>query len=272
MKNIAQVTVKQMMKRIVEGESSSQASSLANAIWATDPLFATLIPSEVFKIADFDRRFVLSAQEAWLRLAVATAKRRLGQISVGYEIRGTVKTGRLKRIAQVLYFLERPEHDKQKAHPDWDSELAYILEGKGKDIPTSIVCDVYAMNRKSGKRYAFELKSPLPNSDITKVSKEKLLKLYSMEPRQVDEAYFALPYNPFGTRDKYNWSFPARWFDMRKDKVVLIGDEFWDKIGGLGTYQAFIEAVNEIGPEYKNRIYREFLGIEPPSHTHSGNL
>ncbi len=51
---------------------------------------------------------------------------------------------------------------------------------------------------------------------------------------------------------------------MKNDEVVLIGNDFWEKIGGLGTYKAFIEAVNEIGPDYKNRIYREFLGIEPP--------
>ncbi len=52
---------------------------------------------------------------------------------------------------------------------------------------------------------------------------------------------------------------------MKRDKVVLIGDEFWEKIGGVGTYRAFIEAVNEIGEEYRERIYREYLGIEPPA-------
>lgn len=52
--------------------------------------------------------------------------------------------------------------------------------------------------------------------------------------------------------------------DMQEDEVVLIGDEFWDKIGGLGGYNAFISAVNEIGQHYKIRIYQEFLGIEPP--------
>jgi len=52
---------------------------------------------------------------------------------------------------------------------------------------------------------------------------------------------------------------------MKEDEVVLIGNEFWEKIGGMGTYQAFIDAVNEIGFEYRERIYREFLGIEPPS-------
>ena len=51
---------------------------------------------------------------------------------------------------------------------------------------------------------------------------------------------------------------------MKNDEVVLIGSGFWEKIGGLGTYKAFIEAINEIGKEYKDRIYREFLGIEPP--------
>lgn len=85
-----------------------------------------------------------------------------------------------------------------------------------------------------------------------------------MNPRQIDEAFYALPYNPYGERKNYSWSFPSRWFNMRDDKVVLIGDEFWDRIGGGGTYRAFIEAVNEIGPGYRSRIYREYLGIEPP--------
>ena len=38
---------------------------------------------------------------------------------------------------------------------------------------------------------------------------------------------------------------------MKKDEVLLIGDEFWEKIGGAGTYQALIDAVNEIGSAYK---------------------
>ena len=44
----------------------------------------------------------------------------------------------------------------------------------------------------------------------------------------------------------------------------LIGDELWDLIGGEGTYQLFISEINKLGAHYKERIYREFLGIEPP--------
>ena len=60
------------------------------------------------------------------------------------------------------------------------------------------------------------------------------------------------------------WSFPNRWFDMRKDVSVLIGEEFWDLIGGAGTYQLFIKEVNKLGAFYKERIYKDFLGINPP--------
>jgi hypothetical protein len=178
------------------------------------------------------------------------------------------KTGagqRLRRIQQVLNELEHGEEGATRRRPSWSKELDFILKGQSKEsLPVTVVCDLYAEDVKHQGRYAFELKAPLPNSDQTKVSKEKLLKLYSMESPQVDDAFFALPYNPYGKKEKYAWSYPSRWFDMKHDPVVLIGNEFWEKVGGLGTYQAFISAVNEIAPAYKDRIYREFLGIEPP--------
>ena len=109
------------------------------------------------------------------------------------------------------------------------------------------------------------MKTPLPNNDQTKVSKEKMFKLYAMQPQQVTDAFFALPYNPYGKRENYAWSFPERWFQMKTDRNVLIGDDFWDLIGGAGTYQMFITEINKLGLEYRHRIYREFLNIEPPA-------
>lgn len=232
---------------------------------AEKPLYAALVPDEIFKGSHFERRFVTPFGSVWEELAVVAANEGLGFGIRGHSISGVVKQERLRRISQVLNSLEHREQGKDKVRPDWKNELKFIREGQGEDIPVTVICDVYAEDHTHGKRYSFELKAPLPNSDITKVSKEKLLKLYAMEPRQIDEAYYALPYNPYGRKENYTWSYPGRWFNMREDPVVLIGDEFWEKIGGLGTYQAFIEAVNEIGKEYKERIYREFLGIEPPT-------
>jgi len=236
------------------------------------PLYAALVPDEIFKGSHFERRFVTPFGNVWEKLAVVAATHGLGFGTTSFRIEGLVLEERLHRIQEVLNKLEHSNKGASRIKPDWKTELQYILEGKGQPIPTTVICDVYAEDRKRGKKYAFELKAPLPNSDQTKVSKEKLLKLYCMEPPQVDEAYFALPYNPYKTRENYSWSFPARWFNMQKDEVVLIGNEFWDKIGGVGTYNAFISAINEIGVEYKIRIYREYLGIEPPADFNSLKL
>ncbi|WP_281412445.1 TdeIII family type II restriction endonuclease [Methanocalculus chunghsingensis] len=228
------------------------------------PLYSALVPDEIFKGSHFERRFVTPFGKVWEKLAVVAAESGLGYGSMEHRIDGLVREGCLNRIAEVLNRLEHAQRNRDRTRPDWKAELAYIMEGRGELIPVSVICDLYVEDTENNKRYAFELKAPLPNSDQTKVSKEKILKLHCMEPPVVDGAYFALPYNPYGTRENYSWSFPMRWFDMHLDEVVLIGDDFWDTIGGAGTYDAFISAINEIGPEYKDRIYREYLGIEPP--------
>jgi hypothetical protein len=232
---------------------------------STKPLYAALVPDEIFKGSHFERRFVTPFGKVWEKLAVVAATHGLGYAKMEHRIDGLIPEGQLHRISEVLNTLEHSKKNKGRTTPNWEKEFSYIKQGKGELIPVPVICDLYVEDRVANKRYAFEIKAPLPNSDQTKVSKEKILKLHCMEPKVVDGAYFALPYNPYGSREKYSWSFPARWFDMKHDDVVLIGDELWDTIGGSGTYKAFVSAVNEIGIEYKERIYREYLGIEPPA-------
>lgn len=265
MKEAIQSVVKLMMDRVMN-KVLIEDPFIKDEFKAEKPLYAALVPDEIFKGSHFERRFVTPFGKVWEKLALVAATKGLGYGEIGHSIMGKINSERLRRIQEVLNNLEHAEKGRQRIRPDWDNELKFILEGKSPNVlPVTVICDVYAEDRQNNKKYSFELKAPLPNSDQTKVSKEKLLKLYSMEPKLIDDAYYALPYNPYGKRENYSWSFPSRWFDMKKDEVVLIGDEFWEKIGGLGTYKAFIDAINEIGKDYKDRIYREFLGIEPPS-------
>jgi len=231
---------------------------------STKPLYAALVPDEIFKGSHFERRFVTPFGGVWEKLAEVVASEYHGDCTKGHTVTGEVGSESLRRIQEVLNRLEHK--GKEKVQPHWESELAYVLEGKGEPIPTSVVCDIFIDSKHTGKKYAFELKGPLPNSDQTKVSKEKIFKLMAMNPPKVDFAFYALVYNPYGKKEDYNWAFPRRWFDMNKDASVLIGNEFWDLIGGEGTYQIFIDEVNLLGKEYKERIYREFLGINVPEY------
>lgn len=272
MKREIQDVIKELMDRVMNRVLVEDPFIKENHR-AQKPLYAALVPDEIFKGSHFERRFVTPFGNVWEKLAVVAATAGLGYGITHHTITGTVNAERLRRITEVLNRLEHGKKEGKRIKPNWDIELSYILEGKSdKLLPTMVICDVYAEDQTNNKKYAFELKAPLPNSDQTKVSKEKILKLYSMEPQQIDGAFYALPYNPYGRREDYAWSFPARWFNMKEDEVVLIGNDFWEKIGGTGTYRAFIEAVNEIGLEYKERIYREFLGIEPPEDAYNGRL
>lgn len=238
---------------------------------ASKPLYAALVPDEIFKGSHFERRFVTPFGGVWEKLAKAVALEAHGACQLGHTIEGTVGKESLRRIQEVLNKLEH-SRGKEKTRPNWSDELKYIKAGGGQPIPASVVCDIFIQNQKNGTKYAFEVKAPLPNSDQTKVSKEKLFKLLAMEPKVVDYAYYALPYNPYGKKSDYQWKFPMRWFNMHEDESVLIGNEFWDLIGGQGTYDNFIKEINILGKDYRERIYREFLGIEPPQDLKAGIL
>lgn len=237
---------------------------IAEIHYANKPLYAALVPDEIFKGSHFERRFVTPFGGAWEKLAVKVGAAYHGECLRSHNIVGTIGKERLRRIQEVLNKLEHRTKGEDKVKPDWNKELAYILKVNGEPAHITVTCDIYINSQRDGKRYAFELKGPLPNSDQTKVSKEKMFKLLAMNERSVDYAYYALVYNPYGKKSDYAWRYPKRWFDMTRDPSVLIGDELWDIIGGSGTYQAFVEEVNKLGIEYRERIYREFLGIEPP--------
>jgi hypothetical protein len=261
-KEAIQSVIRDMMDRVMENVLYEKPFS-PEKHRAAKPLYAALVPDEIFKGSHFERKFVTPFGKVWEKLAVIVAEQSLGAAQLNYKVHGTIKEGRLNRITEILNRLEHPGKGAKRIQPNWDEEITSILKCQGKNIPITVVCDVYTENITTGQKYAFEIKAPLPNSDQTKVSKEKLLKLYSMEPSVISEAYFALAYNPYITKQNYAWNPPSRWFNMTEDVVVLIGNEFWDKLGGEGTYEMFIQAVNELSQEYKPRIYREFLGIEP---------
>lgn len=169
MKDEIQSVIKMMMDRVMNNVLSKDPF-IKEEHRAKKPLYAALVPDEIFKGSHFERRFVTPFGKVWEKLAVVAANTGLGYGITDYSISGTINAERLRRIPQVLNSLEHSAKGKKKIKPDWHSELEFILEGKSKElIPTTVICDVYAEDKKAKKRYAFELKAPLPNSDQTKV-------------------------------------------------------------------------------------------------------
>lgn len=97
-----------------------------------------------------------------------------------------VRKDRLTRIAEVLNNINTHSKGEKKIKPDWDKELQYILEGAGGPTASyNLVSDVFAENEETGEKYAFELSS-ITKQRPKQVSKEKILKLYAMQPRIIN--------------------------------------------------------------------------------------
>lgn len=255
--------IKTMMDRVMDNVLV-QDPFIQEEHHAKKPLYAALVPDEIFKGSHFERRFVTPFGKVWEKLGNVVGAASRGYAELGKIINGNIKQGRLIRIQETLNNLEHSSNGSSKIKPNWENEIKYILEGEGEEIPTTVICDLYVEDLETQEKLSFEIKAPLPNSDQTKVSKEKIFKLYAMENKPVTGAFYSLPYNPYGKKENYAWSFPKRWFDMVNDPCVLIGEEFWDLLGGEGTYQNFIKIVTELGKKYHEQIYKEYLGLEMP--------
>ena len=127
---------------------------------ASKPLYAALVPDEIFKGAHFERRFVTPFGKVWEQLADVVAQAHHGHCSLGKLVSGSIKEGRLRRIQETLNRLEHASSKTQGTAPDWKKEMDYILAGDGVPIPATVVCDLYVDSQFDQKRYAFELKGP----------------------------------------------------------------------------------------------------------------
>ena len=101
---------------------------------------------------------------------------------------------------------------------------------------------------KNGINHYLSIKTVKPNIDQTAEAKRDLLKLKLHDPQA--NVYFGLYYNPYGeNRADYAWTPPKGIFDLARDDVVLIGRDYWDTLGGLGTYDAVLEIARRVGEE-----------------------
>lgn len=127
---------------------------------ATKPLYAALVPDEIFKGAHFERRFVTPFGSVWEKLAVAVATAYHGKCLQGHTINGTIGENSLRRIQEVQNRLEHGLGGKAKKKPDWKTELQYVLDGGGNPIPASVTCDIFIDSKNNRTATCFRAERP----------------------------------------------------------------------------------------------------------------
>lgn len=124
-----------------------------------------------------------------------------------------------------------------------------VLEAQieGDLVSRTVRADLYIL-AEDGTEFFFEMKSPMPNKGQCLEVTQRLLRFHLIRGRSRPAvyAYFAMAYNPYGpTRDSYDWSFARLYTPF--DQAVVIGQEFWEIVGGPTAFEELVAIYQEVG-------------------------
>jgi len=224
-----------------------------------NPFGYRLVPIEIWKGSKFERSFVTSlGQKSFEQLARIIAE---GTGAIAENQRTeiiTINTWRKEKIDEILS-LQR----KSQRPPEWKTEVTEILALKNnKYEDLQVRFDLY-IKRTNGKEEFYSIKTVKPNLDQTEIAKRDML--YTKSCKEESEVYFALPFNPAGEGGNYKkvHSMPYSIFNMDDDESVLIGAEFWNKVGkSENTYNELLNIFTQVGKKYSKTIRKDYLGLE----------
>lgn len=208
------------------------------------PFHEAIIPEQVLRVSSFERSFSTKLGSTFEECARLIASRKYKMAKRGFVATGQMPGASTTKIEELVNQIAR-DHK-----PNFLQLIDEVLKVEDETwVERPVVSDLY-LEDKSGVRYFFELKSPKPNKGQCLEIAERLLRIHAItqENRPKVNAYFAMAYNPYGSRkEDYKHSFSLQYLDMKNE--VLLGEEFWEVVGGKGTFGELLDIYREVGRE-----------------------
>ena len=112
---------------------------------------------------------------------------------------------------------------------------------------------------KSGDVYLIDIKSAKPNIGEVKGYKRTLLEWIAVtladNPNLKVHSLLAIPYNPYEPNPYARWTMTGM-LDLEQE--LKVADEFWDFLGGDGSYNALLDIFEKVGIELRPEIDNYF--------------
>jgi Type II restriction endonuclease, TdeIII len=209
------------------------------------PFHKVLIPPEIIRINSFERSFSTKLGLTFEETAKLVAQQYHKEVHRSFKFEGQVYREQINQIESSRNMIESKGFKGQNF-----SVLASNLENYkfGELTARKNVSDLYVVTH-ADEHWFFEIKTPKPNKDIAVETTRRLLTTWAINqttyPERRIKTFYAMAYNPYGTRSAYNYSFAKTYLDMQNQ--VLLQEEFWDMLGGAGTYQEILQIYEEVG-------------------------
>ena len=145
--------------------------------------------------------------------------------------------------------------------PDKQKEIEIIRkvcrEGEMRTVkPTRV--DIY-LEGNDDEIYLIDIKTAKPNKGGFKEFKRTLLEWTAIVLAENTDAkvntLIAIPYNPYDPKPYTRWTM-AGMLDLENE--LKVAEEFWDFLGGSGSYQDLLDCFERVGIELRTEIDNYF--------------
>lgn len=169
---------------------------------------------------------------------------------------GNIITKEAQRVIQDI--MDSLESGNSK--PNKNDEVRRILDvAQSGEISTIKPTKVDLFLQRGNNAYFIDIKTAKPNKGGFKEFKRTLLTwvaCYAYVNPQVNiHSLIAIPYNPYEPKPYERWTM-AGMFDLNFE--LKVAKEFWDFVGGTGSYEIILDSFEEVGLEMRNEIDEYF--------------
>jgi len=187
-------------------------------------------------------------------VAIALGKSKFVRIEKQYFVGNKIYSNCQRKITEIINKLTI------EAKPNKINELKLLreyLNGNLNNLKPAKV-DLF-VETKSGEQYLFDLKTAKPNKGDFQKYKQTLLEWAGIILTQNKNAkvhtLIAIPYNPYEPKPYSRWTM-AGMLDLEHE--LKVAEEFWDFLGGKGTYTELLDCFEQAGIELRDEIDEYF--------------
>ncbi|MCH8330018.1 MAG: TdeIII family type II restriction endonuclease [Bacteroidetes bacterium] len=166
--------------------------------------------------------------------------------STKYDVGGVISDDQRRVIDNIILELRNGSRTT-----DIDKEIQEVLNANsddGKFKKEGRIADFYML--RDGVEHYFEIKTVKPNIDVFTKSKEKILEWVARKKKPI-KVYIAFPYNPYHPEPYNRFTLQGV---LKPGEDLLIGEDYWNFLGGQNTYEQLLEQFDHIGRLFHEQI------------------
>lgn len=181
------------------------------------------------------------------------AKKDSEEVFTKMDLGGVLSREQKATIANIIRELRNGERKVNK-----EEEINKVLKASaegGKPQKEGKIADFYM--KRNNMEYYFEIKTVKPNIDVFTTAKTKLLEWVARKRKPV-KTILAFPYNPYHPEPYSRFTEQGL---LEKGEEFLVGDEYWDFLGGKGTFKNLLEEFDLIGKKFREQILEKIKQV-----------